>query len=104
MIIATIGHQDYQLKTIDQAEALLNILGLCTPIDRNYNIGAYVEDTTSRMLGTSVEIKIVHQEKPLTEEEAAPLIEVYERKKRKKKAESDMDDTHLVGQTFDPND
>lgn len=63
MIIATIAHQEYQLASMADAEALLNIMNKATPICEQYTTGipaAYIEDQRQR---SSISIEITN--KPL---------------------------------------
>lgn len=57
MIIATIAHQEYQLASMADAEALLNIMNKATPVCEQYTAdipAAYVEDQRQRSI--SIEI------------------------------------------------
>ena len=79
MIIATIGHNDYQLENIEQAETIFRILSKATYVDENYELPS--GQRWHKMSGhSSIKIEIVEGE-PMEYEDAQLLI-IEERKKR----------------------
>ena len=75
MIIANVGHLEFKLDSLSDAEALLRILSAAVPVDTDYRLNGIVFETKKR---TSIEIKIISGD-VMSEEEANQLIADYEK-------------------------
>lgn len=75
MIIATIGHQEYELASMADAEALLNIIHRATPVSETYMTGApnhYHKDHGRR----SCSVEITNKQLVSDDEHDALMAEV----------------------------
>lgn len=77
MIIATIGHQDYELANMADAEALLNIMSRALPVSSQYIAKAggrfWTEDTGDRYLRVEIVSSTRISEEQLAALNAEPL-------------------------------
>ena len=75
MIIAKVGHQQYALKSIQQAESLLSILSEATPIDNTYVGGDYKTVYYKDSNAANIEITVDGQTEIMEKAEAMALKE-----------------------------
>lgn len=77
MIIATIGHDDFLIESLEKAEQLLRILSAATPVEIDYRLNGNCYPGRP----FDVSIKITAGEL-ISKEQAAQLIEEYDAKRR----------------------